>query len=245
VSIWLERFCLAILVGLFLVIVVSNTLKLDGLQRTGIALAIIGMSVFVAQTIHNRAQKQPGTASAQPDGTNKTSLPPKPSQPELPPTMPELFNKDFPNTMKLTDDSIGIQWQDGSVLHVKRQLYLDFPAKTKFVGFYLPRSASSTEVHSERTYHVCMRLVEAVQPVLDDMPKKVMIAGGYRDEMNTIQDLTFSGRVLLYHEDFLSIQQKADILKEYAARHYDVQFRGPDFLGDQVMAWHRQHENRK
>jgi len=159
-------------------------------------------------------------------------------QDEKPPTLLDLFTKDFPNTMKAADDAIGIQWKGGEVLHIKRQLYLDFPAKTKFVGFYVP---SSDPLSSTKTHDASMGLAEAVQQALDDIPKKVAISGGYRGEMTGIQDLTFSGRVVIYHEAFLSIPQKAAIIATYAAKHFDVQFRGPDYLGDQVIAWHHQH----
>ena len=39
-------------------------------------------------------------------------------QDEKLPTLLDLFAKDFPNTMKLTDDAIGVQWKDGEVLHI-------------------------------------------------------------------------------------------------------------------------------
>jgi hypothetical protein len=162
-------------------------------------------------------------------------------QDEKAPTLLDLFTKDFPNTMKAADDAIGIQWKDGEVLHIKRQLYLDFPAKTKFVGFYVP---TPDPLSSTKSFEACLRLAEenAVQQTLDDIPKKVAVSGGFRGEMTSIQDLTFSGRVLIYHDAFLSITQKADIIHAYTARHFDVQFRGPDYLGDQVIAWHHQHD---
>jgi hypothetical protein len=161
---------------------------------------------------------------------------------QAPPTLRDLFNKDFPNAMKAADEAIGIEWKDGGVMHIKRQLYLDFPAKTKFVGFYVP---SSDPLSPTKSLEACMRLAEAVQQALEDIPKKVAISGGYRGEMTGIQDLTFSGRVVIYHEAFLSIPQKAAIINTYAAKHFDVQFRGPDYLGDQIIAWHHQHDTKQ
>jgi hypothetical protein len=153
---------------------------------------------------------------------------------DKPPTLDDLFKSDFPNVIKATDtDRIGVQWKDGSVLHVKTQVYIDFPARVQFAGFYVPSSPKS--------YEACIRLADAVREIIDDLPKRSEMMGGYRGEMNKLQDLIFSGRVLLYHEDFLSIKQKAAIIDAYAAKHCDVQFRGPDYLGDHVIAWHHQH----
>jgi hypothetical protein len=73
------------------------------------------------------------------------------------------------------------------------------------------------------------------------MQKNVAVSGGFANEMTKIQDLTFSGRVLIYHEAFLSITQKADIIHACAVRHWDVQFRGPDYLGAQVISWYHEH----
>lgn len=87
-----------------------------------------------------------------------------------------------------------------------------------------------------------MSLVDAVTGTLDHAQKSMLVTGGYRGEQNTLKDLIFSSRVMLYHEDFLSITQKAEIIKVYAAKGYDVNFRGPDYLGDQVIAWHQQHD---
>jgi hypothetical protein len=176
----------------------------------------------------------------------KTANAGNPSDPakgaEKPPRLDDLFRQDLPYTMKVTFDDTGIQWGDGSVLPIKRQVYLDFQAKTQFVGFFIP-SADQLSV-TDKTYNACLRLVDVVERTMEDIRKQVAISGGYADEMNSVQDLTFSGRVLLYHEDFLSIVQKAEIIKSYKAKGYDVQFRGPDYLGNQVVAWHHQHDSK-
>lgn len=98
-----------------------------------------------------------------------------------------------------------------------------FSGQNEFVGFYVPSSDPlSPEKTSEKTLQACLNLVDAVQPALDDIPKKVAMSGGYRDEMNSIQELTFSGRVVIYHEAFLSIVQKAAIMNVYRVKNFDV-----------------------
>jgi hypothetical protein len=154
---------------------------------------------------------------------------------EKPPTLNDLFKSESANTMKFADeDRIGIQGKNRTVLRIKTQVYADFQAKTQFVGFYIPASP--------KTYEACLLLVDAVLSTIQNLPKQLAVSAGYRDQQNSLQDLTFSGRVLLYHEDHLSIPQKAAIMNAYTAARFDVQFRGPDYLGDQVIAWHRQHD---
>jgi len=161
----------------------------------------------------------------------------KPETSEAPPTLSDLFKSDLGSTLKITtEDSIKVPWENGDVTPIKAQLYTDFDAKVKFLGFYVPPSG--------RTYEICLRLVEAVEASIQNFQKNIGVSSGYRDERNKLQDLIFSGRVLIYHEDFLSIPEKAAIIQAYSAKHFDVQFRGPDYLADQVIAWHRQHNTK-
>jgi hypothetical protein len=63
VPVWLERFVLVVLATTFGGIVLLNTLKLDNIQRIGLGIAILGLSVYVAQTIHLFNQSKAPTFS--------------------------------------------------------------------------------------------------------------------------------------------------------------------------------------
>jgi hypothetical protein len=169
------------------------------------------------------------------------------TQDDKPPTLLDLFKRDFSNTLRSSDneDAISINWHDGAVTKIKRQVYMDFPAKTKFAGFYIPSpTPRSADISSEKAFTACLTLLEndSVQQAFDHVSESVAILAGRDGQMTSIKDLTFSGRVLIYHEEFLSIPQKADILRAYAIKNLDVQFVGSEYLGDQVIAWHRQRE---
>ena len=116
-------------------------------------------------------------------------------------------------------------------------MYLDFDGTNEFLGFYIPSSP--------KTYDACIAIADSANGVIEHFNQRIDVAGGYRDQLTNFKDLKFSGRVFLYHEDLLSIPPKAEIMKVYRAKNYDVQFRGPDFLGDQVIAWHREHDPKK
>src|SRR5271166_94919 len=143
---------------------------------------------------------------------------------EKPPTLLDLFRKDFPNVMKGSDssdvDAYTIGTHDGVTIKVKRQIYEDYAAKTKFIGFYIGTPTPPAMDFSGRaTIVACMELLNhnAVQDTFDHFMKSVAVMSGYGDEMTTSKDLTFSGRVLIYHEEFLPIENKADILRAYQA----------------------------
>jgi hypothetical protein len=70
VPIWLEKFALAILATAFVGLVILNTLKFDATQRWSLGVAILALSVFVAQTLHlyktkNESKQAIVSASAQ------------------------------------------------------------------------------------------------------------------------------------------------------------------------------------
>ncbi|MFI5102947.1 MAG: hypothetical protein ACHP9V_06220 [Terriglobales bacterium] len=183
------------------------------------------------QTEVHRPQKEKAVSSSPTDWLSAL---------KNPPTMSDVFTNDFPNTMKLSDEG-EFHWKDiNSVTHLKRQLYLDFPANSKFVGFYIPTTDPSD---LSRTAEICLNLahIDAVQHVLGELPKKTFIAAGL-GQTTTIQDLTFSGRVVIYHDDFLSITQQADIIRAFAEKHYAVGFFGPSDFGKTLSSWHHLHD---
>src|SRR6266853_5658978 len=170
-----------------------------------------------------------------------------PNVDDKPPTLLDLFKSDFGNTMKVTDqDAPGYQMQtpDGAKVDIRRQVYMDFPARTKFIGFYIGRPVpSSSDFKAEKTVGACFQLLQnnSVQDSFDHFAKNVQVMGGREGQMTTVQDLTFSRRVLIYHEELLSIPQKAAIINAYQAKNLNVQFMGDEYLGAQVIAWHQKH----
>jgi hypothetical protein len=182
-------------------------------------------------------------ATAGPASERKAEKEPK----EKPPTLLDLFKSDFPNTTKASDtnaDAYGITSDDGVTVKVKRQMYMDFDAKVKFIGFYISMPTPPTgDFSGQKTAAACMELLrhDAVQDTFDHFGNQVAVMAGRGDQMTSLKDLTFSGRVLIYHEEFLSIPQKSEILTAYKAKRMDVIFRGMDYLGSQMTAWYQQH----
>lgn len=81
VPVWLERFALVVLAAAFSGIVVFNVLKMNGIQRTGIGIAILGATIYIAQTIHIFNQSKAVTptsppVSAPPTAPAETAKPP-------------------------------------------------------------------------------------------------------------------------------------------------------------------------
>jgi hypothetical protein len=179
-----------------------------------------------------------------------SALPPLPSVPQAvpapiwtktspqPTTIAALFAQDFPTTMKLSDEGIGIKWKDtGVILQIKRQLYLDLSTKEKFVGFYLPSSGPDLT----RTPEACVKLARenAVQGAIANFSKNKMFFFGLNRSSDS---LVFSKKVLIYHDDPMSTEQKAAVAKAFHSSDFDVQFMGPDYLAKREKLWQQQRE---
>lgn len=187
-------------------------------------------------------------AGMMPKSAEKTVASTPPVENEKPPTLLDLFKSDFSNTLRVSDTNgpaFNVQAPDGSKVEILRQLYMDFPARTKFIGFYIHRPVPpSLDFKAEKTAEACLQLLKAnaIQGSFNGMEKQVGVMGGQSGQMTTAKDLTFSGRVLIYHEEFLSIPQKAAIMDAYQKQNMDVQFYGDEYLGTQVIAWHQKHD---
>jgi hypothetical protein len=70
------------------------------------------------------------------------------------------------------------------------------------------------------------------------------IGGDSASGMTSIKDLTFSGRVFIYHEWPLTNKQTADIVEAYSAKNLDVQLRGIDYLAPYVNEWYKKRDHK-
>lgn len=79
-------------------------------------------------------------------------------------------------------------------------------------------------------------LPNEVLRAIQDIEKDHEMTAGAPGQMTNMKDLTFSRRVVLYHEDDFSIVQQAQIIQAFKANNSDVQLMGPDYLLDRLNA---------
>jgi hypothetical protein len=222
----------------------------------GMGVAITLVVLFIAIGGNHILNRPPrpliqATALKLPQPDSGPALPRTPTELKLPPaktprktssvednkqpTLPDLFKSGFPNTLKLDGNSWGlVSKQDGTqILSGPTKVYLDFDAKTKFIAFYVPRS--------EHAYEAALGLWSQVPVTFDSVQKSMVVTAGYGANMTDLKDLTFSGRVFLYHEDMFNLRQLADLVDAYKSHEMALDFRGPEFLMSQVTAWYHQH----
>lgn len=106
---------------------------------------------------------------------------------------------------------------------------MDFSERTDFIALYIPSS--------NHGFECALALADAVRPMLSSLPQRLGMVGGDSGGITKLEDLTFTGRVFIYHEWPLSNKEKADIVEAYSAKGLDVQFRGIDYLNNRLKDW--------
>ncbi len=142
------------------------------------------------------------------------------------PSLEKLFRSDFPNLLRSHSGRIlGIKNEKGEKkVTIGEQLYLDFPGKSKFLGYYVPMLPDS--------YDICSFMANEYLTTIKDFESKVSISGGHVAEFSSTpqKELVFTNRIYIYHEFSFSHQQLADLEKIYHSKGLSVVFRGPAYL---------------
>jgi len=136
----------------------------------------------------------------------------------------EFFDKDphFTHLLKAVRNFNVTDVQTKETINITAKLYFDFMAKSKFMSFYIPRSP--------HTYQSCYNLVDNYETIMQDIELGGEVLGGLANEQTSSRELIFSGRIYIYHEDTLSLQQLTTLGGLYQSKGLSVVFRGPGFL---------------
>lgn len=148
--------------------------------------------------------------------------------PEVPKSIEQHFKEDFPNCTKMFNTLTISAGQDKFA--VPWQVCMEDTTGAKFVSFYVAMT--------KQPFEICRSLVDAASKVLDHQKGSgVQILTKHPgDATHTgIHDLVFSGRVYLYYENVLSLEQLGVLEAAFKARGMTPQFRGQDYATGQWM----------
>jgi hypothetical protein len=147
-------------------------------------------------------------------------------------TLASLFAADFPDTSRY---EIGAQLalQGGRSIEIRAKRFINFASRAKFVGFYVPASPD--------TFAICEYLAEGYKESLQHMDDTFKVNGQVLGESGRTMsdDLIFSGRIFIYHEDYLSPEQIGALVGAYKAKNLDVKFRSQEYLINRKLAQDR------
>lgn len=185
------------------------------------------LDVEVAFIIRKRNELIAGQQSPTRETVLRPGLPPM----VWPAKMQDLFMRDFPTVSFVMP--VRITKIAGKDYELQGQVYLDFDAGTRFIGFLIPPNVP--------TYEICVGISnshEGLLKIFADTLKANNVQGleagnPGQPQRIPLESLKSSGRVVLYHEDHLSPRQIADLEDLYKDKQLSVLFRGPDYLAMQ------------
>lgn len=169
----------------------------------------------------NQKNSTPGTATVKPTNGNDKIL-----------TLIECFRSDFPEQFKSQSEWTLRDMDGKDVLKVQSQVYLDFSSRTKFIGFFIP--------FSDKSFEAVIIFEKEVRAILDRLTAAMTIQVSQLGNKTESKDLTFSGRVFIYHETFFDFREKAIIDSLYKQDGMAVEFRGTDYLVLRIGALDRE-----
>jgi hypothetical protein len=147
---------------------------------------------------------------------------------ERPQTLFELFKSDFSNLAKLSNEvTATIGNTDGTFAYnilVKYSIFFDFNANSKFYSFYIPKSPDSQSFNFST--HLAIEYPTIINRLSEAVTTSTKDPGG---PLISSSDLVFSGRIYLYHEDEMTLKQKAELEDLFKANGAHIIFRGLDY----------------
>jgi Alpha/beta hydrolase family len=156
---------------------------------------------------------------------------PPSSGPSKPPgvlTLHGLFTEDFPQYWIPRIDTTIVK--AGKKNTIESAIFLDFPGRSRFVGFYLPSDVD--------TYEVCKALPDAVELLIAHFASgHEFRADGIFDKSQTsFADLASTGRVYVYYEGILTLPQSGELDSLFTHRHLGLILRGDDWLRISILS---------
>jgi len=198
------------------------------------ATVIVAAVVFIAclYWIRIRGDDVRGLAKQTQPSTTQASK--GSAEPE--PTLESLFQSDFPNVPKYSFKRSLTGRATNDVRNVTLQVYVDYDAKADYVGFFVPHAKAANG--GELTVALCKWLAtDGVKLALNDMNSRITADQTYQGQRTRLSDLTFSGRVFIYTDEVLTMDQIVELRKAYKDDGLLLEVRGIDYLVAQIAQW--------
>lgn len=139
-------------------------------------------------------------------------------------TLYELFLNDFSGDHLLSEYEFN---KDKKILYkVQYIIWADWDSKSSFYSIFFPKS--------DYTFEACKFIIPRYKILIKDQALnnlfKAIINTPPGNKSTSWDELTFSGRVYIYHETFLLPARIETLTEEYEKEGLSPQFRGRDYL---------------
>ena len=135
----------------------------------------------------------------------------------------ELFKQDFSNSLRVSNE-FTLNIGGGATAKIYANEYFNFEGRTKFLSFYVPMSTQS--------YEICESLTYGYIEIMKKLEENAAAIGGYVGDsaQTSSQELIFSNRIYIYHENTFTLQQLASLERVYTSKGLSVIFRSTSYM---------------
>ena len=145
-------------------------------------------------------------------------------------SLSDLYSADFSNYVNSEKDSL-ISNRAGNKVEIKLRVYFDVVSGALFVSYYVPQSAN--------TYESCVglasRVKEQISLIENQIGKSSVSLSADSPMPIEFDELTFTGRVFIYHDTAMSPRQIADLVDLFKAQGLTLHLRGWEYQYLQYM----------
>jgi hypothetical protein len=194
------------------------------LTAIGTLLGVISLGLYAVEKSFHVIALITERAHQEPDWIGSNSQIPL-SEPTKYKTLHDLFLSDFQKTRMLA--KYDLTKNNQVVYTVEYIIWSDFDTKSLFFSVFLPKSDAYT-------FKACRFLATKYRAILNGnlqtLMKGIINLSPPGSTAETWADLSFSGRVYIYHETPLFPARIETLMEAYKKEGLYPQFRGPDYL---------------
>jgi hypothetical protein len=155
------------------------------------------------------------------------------SEPIFPCTLKELFDQGFPGTDRYGGGGHNLTCtipDARMVVTIEGAVFVNSDAQVYWLGFYIPPSPNTLDFMKDLAieYQITENVFKQFPPIRITTNAEPGIRGASRDAV-------FTRRIFLYYEGELTSNQKVEIESVYKENNLSVEFRGVDYLLNQVL----------
>jgi hypothetical protein len=205
---------------------------LPGLVALGIAIVwyiSTGPKVTTLPLPGNASGNKPGERSNQ-DGFDVDRIEKGPL------TLQKLFFTENNNALAIVK-SLLISSPGRGEIEIKVAADFDFDAKAKFLTVYIPSSESMSMLTSK---YICSEYLDVFRLVEQSVIPSRMHGNDPFSKVSA-DEMVFTGRVFIYHEDEFSVEQIYSLTHTCSNHGASLQLKGPAYLSEQRLIQERHH----
>jgi hypothetical protein len=137
-------------------------------------------------------------------------------------SLKDYFDTDFKNTLSVRSYLKMRSDKSSEEIEAVERVHLDFDSNTKYISYYVPQTTN--------IFDVCLSLIKDPKRALASSESVEVQSGFVGEEKSSSSELKFSGRIFIYTENELTIEQIGQLKVVATKLGVSIRIRGPKLV---------------